>query len=299
MIKRKLSREFEVKDLGEEKYCLGVEFNQSRGQVTMCQQGYVMELLKRFGMSECKPVATPVDASSRLQKNQEQSTEFDKLPYRELVGALTYLSTTTRPDIAFAVSYLGQFNNCYGTSHWTAAKRVLRYLKGTLNEGLVFRAESKPIEAFTDADHGSSTYDRTSHTGFIFLLSGSPIAWDSRRQRSLAASTTEAEYMAMAECAKEAIYLQNFVRELGLDQLADLKIFCDNQSALSLAKNPVYHARSKHIDIRYHFIRDAIKKKVFAAEYIPTEKQVADFLTKGLPKAKHQWCMKAAGLKDI
>ena len=298
-IKRALSSEFEVKDLGKAKYCLGVEFCQSGQQISMSQRGYILELLERFGMSNCKPVATPIDAGSKLKKSETSSSEVDKLPYRELIGALTYLSTTTRPDISFAISSLGQFNNCYGTEHWTAAKRVLRYLKGTLDVGLVFSPHSEPVRGYVDADWGGSTLDRKSHSGFMFLLGGSPISWDSRKQRTVALSTTEAEYMALAECAKEAIYLKRFICELGFNKLANLKVFCDNQSAISLAENPTYHARSKHIDIRHHFVRDVVNEKTLILEHVSTEEQAADFLTKGLPKAKHQWCMKKSGLRDI
>ena len=207
-LKRKLSADFEVKDLGHASYCLGVEFKQSDGEVSMGQQGYIQELLQRFDMSDCKPVATPVDPGTKLRKNENPSEDELKLPYRELVGALTYLSVTTRPDIAYSVSRLGQFNNCYGTEHWKAAKRVLRYLKGTIDIGLFYKKKPGPIQGFVDADWGGCIEDRKSQSGYMFLLGGGPISWDSRKQKTVALSTTEAEYMAMAESVKEAIYLQ-------------------------------------------------------------------------------------------
>lgn len=166
----------------------------------MCQQGYVHELLERFEMTNCNPVSTQMDLGTKLKKNEEVSDEEQKLPYRELVGALTYLSVTTRPDISYTISKLGQFNNCYGIEHWKAAKRVLRYLKGTADSGIIFKKQLGPVEGFVDADWGGCLEDRKSQTGYLFMLGGGPISWDSRKQKTVALSTTEAEYMAMAEC---------------------------------------------------------------------------------------------------
>ena len=152
VLKEKLSSDFEVKDLGRVSYCSGVEFKQSDGEVSMSQQRYVQELLQSFNMSDSKPVATSVNPGTKLKKNENPSDEELKLPYRELVGTLTYISVTTRPDIAFSIRGLGQFNNCYGTDHWKAAKRVLRYLKGTVDLGLVYEKKPGPIQGFVDAD---------------------------------------------------------------------------------------------------------------------------------------------------
>jgi transposase InsO family protein len=295
-ISKVLSSKFEIKDLGDASFCLGVEFGRVDGRVTLHQRGYIKDMLARFGMSECKPVATPVEPGTKLIKKQRQSNEELRFPYRELLGSLTYLSTTTRPDISFAVSHLGQFNNCYGEDHWTAAKRVLRYLKGTVDLGLVYEPDSDPLTGFVDADWGSCTEDRRSFTGYIFLLNGGPVSWDSRKQRTVALSTTEAEYMALSEGVKEAIYLQRLLQELGADEMIGSVVFCDNKGSLRLAENPTFHARSKHIDIRHHFVRDVLRTKKVTLEHVPTDHQVADFLTKGLPKMKHSWCVESSGL---
>ena len=289
-----LATEYEVKHLGDVKHCLGVEFRQTSGKVTMHQQGYVNDVLTRFGMAECKPVATPVDSGSKLIKNQVQSSEDLKLPYRELVGALTYLASTTRPEISFAVSRLEQFNNCFGKEHWTAAKRVLRYLKGTSDMGLSYGAAAGPIRPHVDADWGSCAMDKRSYTGFVFLLHGGPLSWNSRKQRTVALSTTEAEYMALSDCVKEALHWQRFVRELGFGESADLVVLCDNRSSLKLTENPVLRSRSKHIDIRHYFVRDALKEQRIKVDYVATESQVADFLTKGLLRSKHSWCAESS-----
>jgi hypothetical protein len=241
-------------------------------------------------------IATPVEPGTKLIKKQRPSNEELRLPYRELLGSLTYLSTTTRHDISFAVSHLGQFNNCYGEEHWTAAKRVLRYLKGTVDLGLVYEPDFEPLTGFVDVDWGSCTEDWRSFNGYIFLLNGGPVSWDSRKQRTVALSTTEAEYMALSEGVKEAIYLQRLLQELGADEMIGSVVFCDNKGSLRLAENHTFHARSKHIDIRHHFARDVLRTKKVTLEHVPTDHQVTDFLTKGLPKMKHSWCVESSGL---
>jgi len=206
-------------------------------------------------MSDCKPVGAPLDVSIKLNKSEgELNQEDTKLPYRELVGALNYLAVATRPDISFACSYLGQFNNCYDRTHWTAAKRVLRYKKGTSDIGLFCTSTEEPLSGFVDADWGANLADRRSHTGMCFIWSGGPITWDSRKQRSVALSSNESEYMGLSDASKEAIYLRGMFDELGIKICDRIPIYNDNQSAIKLAENPVHHARSKHIDIRYHFV---------------------------------------------
>lgn len=163
-------------------------------------------MLERFGMSECKPIGTPMEANLKLSKSEKSPNEIlDDVPYRELLGSLTYLSVCTRPDISYTVSYLSQFNHNYGTEHWKAAKRVLRYLKGTIDLGLYYGTNTSPIKGYVDADWGGCIEDRRSYTGFAFILGGSPISWDARKQRTVALSSTEA--------AKECIYLQNLFAE--------------------------------------------------------------------------------------
>ena len=248
-------------------------------------------------MSECKPISTPCDPNVKLVKNENEKEKCDRqLPYRELVGSLMYLAVGTRPDLALIVSHLSQFNNSYDSSHWAAAKRVLRYLKGTMDFSLRFDSINMPILGYTDADWGSCVVDRRSYTGYCFLLGRSAISWDSKKQRTVALSTTEAEYMALAEASKEAVYLQRFLNELGADMAENVKLMCDNMSAQKLGKNPVYHSRSKHIDVKHHFVREMLTEGTIKLEYVPTTEMVADILTKALPKQKHEWCVKKLGL---
>lgn len=292
-----LSQQFTIKNLGEVNRCLGIEFNREGEKITLTQKGYICELLKRFGMSDCNSVSAPFDSNIKLKKEIDKPTpDGQALPYRELVGSLTYLASSTRPDIAFSASYLGQFNNCFDETHWKAAKRVLRYLKGTMNAGLVYGPDSNPLIGYTDSDWGNCHVDRRSHSGFLFVLSGCPITWDAKKQKTVALSSCEAEYMALAECAKEAIFLQRFLKELGFNDLSNVTIYGDNLGAIKLAENPVFHQRSKHIDIKYHYVRDALRSENLNIKHVSTTDMVADMLTKGLPKRKHLECLEKAGM---
>lgn len=282
-MKRKLMSQFEMKDLGNIKYCLGIEFKQEKGRIEMSQKGYILSTLELFGMSDAKPAVTPSDPSTKLTKPEESSTEeMRNYPYRELIGSLMYLSVATRPDIAHSVSALSQFCTDYGKEHWTAAKRVLRYLKGTMDFGLIFKEDNDDLRGFVDSDWGACIIDRRSYTGYAFLLGGAAVSWESRKQRTVALSSTEAEYMALTEAAKEAIYLRRFLQEIGLFGNGPVLIYNDNQGSRDLAKNPTFHARTKHIDMRHHFIRNAIKDDLVKTDYVSTEDMVADILTKGL-----------------
>ena len=295
-----LSNMFEVKNLGEVSSCLGMEFRRRQGEFHISQTRYISELLERFGMTDAKPVSTPLAVGATLYKpDEERSEEEVKLPFRELVGALNYLATGTRPDISYAVSYLGQFNNCFGRDHWTAAKRVLRYLKGTLHIGISYRASDNKMKGYVDADWGNNKDDRRSFTGFVFCFNGSPVSWESKKQRTVALSSTEAEFMAMTEAVKETLYFRRLFEELGMEKLLDISIYNDNMGALKLAENPVLHNRSKHIDLRFHFIREAVHEKLVRVEYLDTNSMLTDILTKGLAVPRLRQLVAEMGLREI
>ncbi|KRX56900.1 Retrovirus-related Pol polyprotein from transposon TNT 1-94 [Trichinella sp. T9] len=303
-LKKALAKSFEMKDMGPIHYCLGIEIKQNaNGDIEMSQRKYIMDILERFRMMDSKTVETPIDASNKLSaemcpRTETEKAEMQNTPYRSLVGSLMYLSVSTRPDIAFAVSLLSQFNENYGSQHWTAAKRVLRYLKKTASYGLRFQRNSGALMGFSDADWGGNSDDRRSYTGYVFKFGNAAISWESRKQRTVALSSTEAEYMALSEACKEAIHLKQMIREItGLCKSVVLQ--SDNQSALKLARNPVFHARTKHIDIRYHFIREAAERKDVELRYLPTGQMVADVLTKGLFKPKHGKCISEMGLENL
>jgi len=179
-------------------------------------------------MSDCNLVSTPSSPGAKLTKSEIGTSEDDvEFPYRELIGSLMYLAVGTRPDIAFTVSHLGQFNNCYDGTHWAAAKRVLRYLKGSIYSGLEYKFDETPLVGYV-ADWASCIVDRRSYTSFVFILNGAAISWDSKKQRTIVLSSTEAEYMALSEAAKESIYWRGFLIELGVNLTGDIVLKCDN-----------------------------------------------------------------------
>lgn len=218
------------------------------------------------------------------------------MPYQKLIGSLMYVAVLTRPDIVFSVNFLSQFNNCYDDEHWAYAKRVLKYLKKTKSFCLKFTASGKSqLEAFVDADWASNIVDRRSYTGYFFRLSGCAISWETKKQSTVALSSTEAEYMGISECCKEAVYLRNLIFEL-TNVTYPIPIFNDNQSALKLSANPVYHKRSKHIDVRYHFCREKVANETVVIKYLSTAEMPADLMTKGLCKMKHYSFLPMFGL---
>ncbi|XP_076657790.1 uncharacterized protein LOC143361943 [Halictus rubicundus] len=263
-LKKELSTDFRTKDLGPLSYCLGIEFkrNNKSGELYMLQKKYITGILQRFGMMDAKPVQTPLEPKIKLSqemrpKTDDERSKMKSVPYRSLVGSLMYAAVSTRPDIAYAVSMLSRFNEDPGGEHWTAGKRVLRYLKATISHGITYKKTGCDFHGFVDSDWGSNMDDRKSQTGYIFRLADAPITWESRRQRCVALSSVEAEYMALTEAIKEAVYLRSLLSELGMSEVdhGGTIVYCDNQGAQKLIKNPVFHSRTKHIDIRYHYIR--------------------------------------------
>lgn len=206
-----------------------------------------------------------------------------------MVGSIMWLATATRPDIACASSVLGQFNACPTEKHVKAAKRVIRYLKGTSNAALLVGDCGRTVlEGWCDADYAGDLDTRRSTSGYVFKLFGSAISWSSIRQPTVALSTCEAEYMTLTEATKEAIYLRRLLTELGvMNNAATVTIRCDNQGAIAFSHNPHHHRRTKHIDIRHHFIRDAIIDGSVTVEYVETREQTAGIFTKGLAGPLH------------
>lgn len=286
---------FKIKNLGEAKHCLGLRINRDKSSITIDQEQYINDLLIKFNMIDCKTVCTPLEINVKLNVIEGEETCSLEIPYQELIGSLMYLALMTRPDIAHAVSSLSQYNNCYTRLHWQCAKRVLRYLKGTKNYSMKFCNDNSSIVGFADADWGSDRLDRKSFSGYVFKFCGGSISWKSCKQRTVALSTTEAEYMALSDATKEAIYLRNLLFEL-TGRLDCIEIYNDNQSAQKLANNPVFHDRSKHIDIRYHFLRDAVLENKISLKYLSTEEMVADILTKPLQNVKNKKFLGYLGL---
>lgn len=210
-------------------------------------------------------------------------------PYRELIGGLNYLANATRPDIAFAASTLSRFCNDPGRTHWLLAKHVLRYLKGTKRYGINYIKNSEDVTAYTNSDWAGDVDDRKSCTGNIIILANGPISWKSKKQGSVALSTMEAEYAALAEISREIIYIKRLLTHMGFEKFVKdtIRVYCNNQSAIELSKNAVFHKRSKHVDISFHFIRELVEKRDIVVKYLRTDSMIVDILTKSLPKTKH------------
>lgn len=286
-IKKKLRTEFEITDLGPAKYILGMKICKHKDMITLDQSGYIERVLQKFKMEDCKPSATPMETGVILNKPKEsQDSSACNYDYRGLIGSLMYIAVGSRPDIAHAVSYLSQFNDCHTETHWKSAKRVLRYLKGTKDCCLTFQKGGLEIAAFADSDWGRNEADRRSYTGFVFRLGKSIVSWESRKQKTVALSSTEAEYMSLSDTCKEALFLRKFLKEI-LGKTPKIIIYNDNQSAQKLCKNSMFHARTKHIDIRHHFIRENVSNGTIDVKYLCTNDMVADLLTKPLSKEKH------------
>lgn len=287
--KEELGREFAIKDLGRLSYFLGITVQQTpaKEKTWMGQPAYVEQLLEAQGMSKCKAIGSPAEPGSHLVKANETEEETSQQPYQSLIGSLLYLSNCTRPDIAFSVGVLAKFSSHPTKAHWTAAKRVLRYLQGTCNYGVMFESQENEVcRGYSDADWAGDREDRRSTSGYVFQIGLGPVSWRSRKQTTVALSTAEAEYVALASAAQEAVWLRKLHEDLGYSSREPTTILEDNQSAIAMAKNPQFHGRAKHIDIRHHFVRELVEEKAIQLVYCASEEMIADLLTKGLTGAR-------------
>ena len=301
-LEAELRKHLEITNLGTPRLLLGLEisYKPELRTLTVCQGQYVQAVLERFGMADCKPVSTPLDPNVKLVKVPDGTdlSEMKDVPYQAAIGSLMYAALGTRPDISYAVQALSQYSSRPGPEHWTAVKRVFRYLKGTQYYGITYKGQGETrmtayyrnfrLEGYSDADWGSNPDDRRSISGYAFLIGNGVIAWSSKKQTTVALSSMEAEYMAISYAARHAIWMRAMLAELTFPQNRASKINADNQSAIALSKDNVQHARSKHIDIRHHFIRECIASDTIYLAYCPTEINSADFFTKALPRDRFQ-----------
>ncbi|KAH9698504.1 Integrase catalytic domain-containing protein [Citrus sinensis] len=277
-----MSKEFEMSMMGELKYFLGLQIKQSEEGIFINQAKYVKDLLKRFGIDDSKTNNTPMSTTTKLDKD-EKGKEVDIKMYRGMIGSLLYL-TASRPDIMFNVCLCARFQSCPKESHLLAVKRIFRYLSGTIDIGLWYpRGTHIDLTCFSDADFAGYKVDRKSTSGTCYILGHSLVSWFSKKQNSVALSTTKAEYIAAGSCCAQALWMKQTLRDYGIN-LEQIPIKCDNTSAINLSKNPIQHSRTKHIEIRHHFLRDHVQKGHIALEFISTEKQLADIFTKPLCK---------------
>ncbi|KAJ4714183.1 Retrovirus-related Pol polyprotein from transposon TNT 1-94 [Melia azedarach] len=290
-----LSVEFEMKDLGAARKILGMEIyrDRSKKKLFLSQKGYIQKILSRFGMSTAKPIDTPSAANAHLSvafapKSVEEKEYMSRVPYTSAVGSLMYAMVCTRPDLAQSVSVVSRFMGEPGKEHWQAVKRIFRYLKGTFDVGLIYRGNTQClVTGFSDSDYAGDVDSRRSMTGYVFTLGSSVVSWKATLQPTVTLSTTEAEYMALTEAAKEGIWLKGLVSDLGLHHDQAI-VYCDSLSAICLAKDQVHHERTKHIDVRYHFLRSEKRIKV---NKVGTADNPADMFTKPVPHSKFQHCL--------
>ncbi|GKB46070.1 putative ribonuclease H-like domain-containing protein [Tanacetum coccineum] len=285
---------FQMSSMGELTFFLGLQVKQNKGGIFISQDKYVAEILKKFDLVNVKAAITPMETKLPLTKDEE-AFDVDVHLYRSMIGSLMYL-TASRPDIMYAVCVCSRFQVTPKTSHLNAVKRIFKYLKGKPNLGLWYPRESPfDLEAFSDSDYGGSNLDRKSTTGGCQFLGQRLISWQCKKQTIVATSTTEAEYVAAANCCGQVLWVQNQLLDYGFNFM-NTKIHIDNESTICIVKNPVYHSKTKHIEIRHHFIRDCYEKKLISVEKIHTDLNVADLLTKPFDGPRFNYLVVSIGM---
>ena len=248
-----------------------------------------------------RPQRQPLEQGRKFQLLSDDEKPIDVQAYQMIIGCLTYATTATRPDLAAAVGILSKFMSKPGKDHWTGIKRILRYIQGTLNYGLVFSADDKShtLVGFSDADWAGDLDTRRSTSGYVFQIQGNSVSWCSKRQATVSKSSTEAEYTALSGACQEAVWMRRLLADIGFEQRGPSTIFEDNKGAIELAKNPKFHNRTKHIDVSFHFIREQVNLKAISVKYCPTQDMLAEIMNKGLPKIAFQKFRDNLGVKEI
>ena len=285
--KTSMMKEFKMSDPGLMRYFLGIQVNQFPGKILISQEKYVRDLLKKFNMSECKPIASLMTANEKLLQD-DGAPKIDSKYFRSLVGSLIYL-INSRLDILYFVSIISRFMENPNKLHLVATKRILRYLQGTKNHGILYKQQDENrLIGYSDSDWAGSYDDTKSTSGYVFCLGTNIISWCSREQSSIALSSAKAEYIAANKAVYQSVWLRRILCDLQQNILDPTTILCDNMLAIAMTKNPIFHARSKHVELRHHFIREMVSKKEIQPEFINTYDQPADVLTKAVPTEKFQ-----------
>ncbi|KAK2995694.1 hypothetical protein RJ640_026124 [Escallonia rubra] len=291
------SGEFEMSMMGELTFFLGLQIKQSKDGIFINQAKYTKELLKRFDMEASNAFDTPMSSSLKIDKD-EKGKDVDIKRYRGMIGSLLYL-TASRPDIMFSVCLCARFQACPKESHLIAVKRILRYLKGTHDLGLWFPRNTSFFDliGYSDADYAGCKTERKSTSGGCQFLGHSLVSWSSKKQNSVALSTTEAEYMAVGACCAQILWMKQTLLDFGL-KFDHIPILCDNTSAIDLTKNPIQHSRTKHIEIKHHFIRDHVQKGDIVLDFVDTNHQLADIFTKPLDSKRFTALRRELGMSS-
>src|ERR1043165_5730093 len=295
--KKEMQGKFEMSDLGPLTYYLGIEVSQTQGKIQLKQSAYAKKVVKEARLEDCNPTKYAMESGRKLTK-EDESEPVNETEYRKLIGSLRYL-THTRPDITYAVGYVSRFMEKPKTTHMKAVKHLIRYIKSTLNYGIQYsKGKEAEITGYSDSSYGDQD-DGKGTTGTIFYYKDSPITWISQKQSTVALSSCESEFMAATSAACQAIWLQGVLSELTGEQPKKITLLVDNKSAIQLMKNPVFHGRSKHINTRYHFIRECIENEQIQVDHISGEMQKADILTKALPRIKFLEMRRLIGVEDL
>lgn len=303
--KEDMHAKYRLTDLGAVNWLLGIKITRDliNKTISLSQHAYIDAIITRFNFDDLKPLAIPIDPSVPLSITQsptklEDIAKMKNVPYREAVGSLMYAAMGTRPDIAFATSTVAQFSGNPGWTHWEAVKRIYRYLKGTRDLVLTYGGDNRGLVGYVDAD-GASQEHRRAISGYVFMVDGGAVSWSSKKQELVTLSTAEAEYVAQTHAAKEALWIRRLLTEIFKTVDTPTTLFSDSKSAIALAHDGHYHARTKHIDIRYHFIRYIIEAGTIKLVYCPTNDMTADTLTKALPSVKAKHFATALGLNTV
>ena len=298
-----LADKFQMRDLGAATSFLGMRITHDRSKKLLAidQEAYTEGILARFKMQDSKPLRTPLPEGTHLEHGEKGYTADPAMRtyYQQMIGSLIYLMIGTRPDIAWAVSRLSQYMQEPTSTHVESAKHVFRYLRQTTDHKIWYKGASlSGLIGYSDADWGENRDNRRSTTGFVFLMADGAVTWTSRMQKTVARSSTEAEYMALSEACSEIAWLTSLQKEIGYAQTAPTPLVSDNQGGIFLAVNPAHDRRLKHVDIRYHFIREYVESKRVNIVYISTDDMIADILTKPLGRIKFEYFREGLGVGD-
>jgi hypothetical protein len=293
-----LSACFHMKDLGCLKYFLGIEVARNPAGFVLCQRKYALDIISEAGLLGARPTTVPLEQNHRLALSTSTALA-DPEQYRRLVGRLIYLCFT-RPELSYSVHILSQFMQCPREAHWEAALRVVRYLKGNPGQGVFLSSESDlRLHGWCDADWAGCPLTRRSLTGWIVFLGNSPVSWKTKKQHIVSRSSAEAEYRSMAMTTCELTWLKALLESLGVSHPTPMSLHCDSQSALHMSQNPVFHERTKHIEVDCHFIRDAIVAGSITTKFVTSSLQLADIFTKALGKQQYEFLLRKLGIRDL
>ena len=287
-VKELLQSQFKMTDMGELHYCLGIAIIHRFGEsIELQQKHYILKMIEKYNMGDAKVVSTPADPNVRLCKDDGVSKNVDPVLYQSIVGSLLYAAMATRPDTSQAVGLISKFSAKPTKAHLTAAKWIIRYLKGTSDTALRYKkSDEGQLIRYSDADFAGDLNDQRSTSSHVFFMSQRLISWSSKKQPIVTLSTAEAEYVALSYATQEATWTRRLLSDFHVSLSKPMVIMEDNQGAISIARNPVTHSRTKHNDIRYHYIREAVDANTIDLKYCPTEDMNADIMTKPLPKTR-------------